>query len=94
VFDQSKQPVPMQISQVVPGFAEALTLMPRGAKYRVWIPPQLGYGERAAGPIPPNSVLVFDIVMHEFAAIPQPGAEMQSAPHADGTPGTPPPSGM
>lgn len=91
VFDQSKQPVPMQINQVVPGFAEALTLMPRGSKYRVWIPPQLGYGDRPAGPIPPNSVLVFDITMREFATIPQPNAEMQSAPHADGTPGTPPP---
>lgn len=94
VFDASKpgQPVPMQIGQVVPGFAEALTLMPKGAKYRVWIPPQLGYGEREAGPIPANSVLVFDITMHEFAAIPQPNAELMSAPHADGTPGTPPPS--
>ncbi|QJU56662.1 FKBP-type peptidyl-prolyl cis-trans isomerase [Sphingomonas sp. AP4-R1] len=94
VFDASKpgQPVPMQIGQVVPGFAEALTLMPKGAKYRVWIPPQLGYGEREAGPIPANSVLVFDITMHEFAAVPQPNAEMMSAPHADGTPGTPPPT--
>lgn len=93
VFDASKpgQPVPMQIAQVVPGFAEALTLMPKGSKYRVWIPPQLGYGEREAGPIPANSVLVFDITMHEFATVPQAGAEMQSAPHADGTPGTPPP---
>jgi FKBP-type peptidyl-prolyl cis-trans isomerase FkpA len=84
VFDASKpgQPVPMQIAQVVPGFAEALTLMPKGAKYRVWIPPQLGYGEREAGPIPANSVLVFDIVMHEFATIPQ---------QAPGMPGAPPP---
>lgn len=93
VFDQSKQPVPMQINQVVPGFAEALTLMPRGSKYRVWIPPQLGYGDRPAGPIPPDSVLVFDITMREFATIPQPNAEMQSAPHADGTP-PPPMPGM
>ncbi|PZU11463.1 FKBP-type peptidyl-prolyl cis-trans isomerase [Sphingomonas sp.] len=93
VFDASKpgQPVPMQIGQVVPGFAEALTLMPKGAKYRVWIPPQLGYGEREAGPIPANSVLVFDITMHEFASVPQPNAEMMSAPNPDGTPGTPPP---
>ena len=47
-FDASKpgQPVAMPIGQVVPGFGEALTLMPRGSKYRVWIPPQLAYGER------------------------------------------------
>ena len=90
VFDQSKQPVPMQISQVVPGFAEALTLMPRGAKYRVWIPPQLGYGDRAAGPIPANSVLVFDITMREFATIPQQGMGMPGAPQGNGA-GAPPP---
>ena len=78
-FDASKpgQPVPLPVGQVVPGFAEALMLMPKGAKYRVWIPPQLGYGEREAGPIPPNSVLVFDITMHDFmpmpAGMPQPG---------------------
>jgi len=72
-FDASKpgQPVALPIGQVVPGFAEALMLMPRGAKYRVWIPPQLGYGERETGPIPANSVLVFDITMHDFATIPQ-----------------------
>ena len=72
-FDASKpgQPVAMPIGQVVPGFAEALMLMPRGSEYRVWLPPQLAYGDRAAGPIPANSVLVFDITMHEFMAMPQ-----------------------
>jgi FKBP-type peptidyl-prolyl cis-trans isomerase len=71
-FDATKpgQPVAIPVGQVVPGFAEALTLMPKGAKYRVWIPPQLAYGEREAGPIPPNSVLVFDITMHDFMAMP------------------------
>ena len=72
-FDASKpgQPVALPVGQVVPGFAEALTLMPRGSRYRVWIPPQLGYGEHEAGPIPANSVLVFDITMHDFATLPQ-----------------------
>lgn len=72
-FDASKpnQPVPMPIGQVVPGFAEALQLMPKGSRYRVWLPPQLAYGEREAGPIPANSVLVFEITMHEFMAMPQ-----------------------
>lgn len=71
-FDASKpgQPVALPIGQVVPGFGEALTLMPRGSRYRVWIPPQLGYGERETGPIPANSVLVFDITMHDFASLP------------------------
>lgn len=66
MFDQSAQPTPLAVSGVVPGFAEALKLMPKGAKYRVWIKPSLGYGDRAAGPIPPGSVLVFDIELLDF----------------------------
>jgi FKBP-type peptidyl-prolyl cis-trans isomerase len=71
-FDASTpgQPVPMPIGQVVPGFAEALTLMDKGATYRVWLPPQLAYGDRAAGPIPPHSVLAFDITLVDFAPMP------------------------
>ena len=56
----------MPLSGVVPGFAEALKLMPKGAKYRFWIPPQLGYGDKASGPIPANSTLVFDVELIDF----------------------------
>jgi len=65
-FDKSTQPTPMPITGVVPGFAEGLKLMPRGAKYRFWIKPALGYGSEAQGPIPANSVLVFDVEMLDF----------------------------
>ncbi len=40
VFDASKQPAPMPLSSVLPGFAEALKLMPKGAKYRSGCPPR------------------------------------------------------
>lgn len=72
-FDSTKagQPATLPVGQVIPGFAEALTLMPKGAHYRVWIPPALAYGDRQAGTIPPNSVLVFDITLHQFAPMPQ-----------------------
>ena len=66
VFDQSRQPTPMPVSGVVPGFAEALKLMPKGAKYRFMIPPQLGYGATANGPIPANSTLMFDVELVDF----------------------------
>lgn len=65
-FDKSPQPTPLQVSSVVPGFSEALKLMPKGSKYRVWIKPSLGYGDKSTGPIPANSVLVFDVEMVDF----------------------------
>ncbi len=78
MFDASKpgQPVPMPLARVVPGFAEALTLMPKGSTYRVWLPPAHAYGSEPqrddAGKvvIPADSVLVFDITMHEFQPMP------------------------
>ena len=65
-FDKSQQPTPMPVSGVVPGFSEALKLMPKGAKYRFWLKPSLGYGEKQTGPIPPNSTLVFDVELMDF----------------------------
>jgi hypothetical protein len=65
-FDKSQQPTPMKVTEVVPGFSEALKLMPKGAKYRFWVKPSLGYGEKAAGPIPAHSVLVFDVELLDF----------------------------
>ena len=71
-FDATKpgQPATLPVGQVIPGFAEALTLMPRGSHLRVWIPPELAYQDHEAGVIPPHSVLVFDLVMHDFAPMP------------------------
>jgi len=65
-FDKSQQPTPMPIKGVVPGFSEALKLMSKGAKYHVWIPAKLGYGEKGAGPIPANATLAFDIELIDF----------------------------
>lgn len=63
VFDKSPQPTPIEVGGVVPGFSEALKLMNKGGKYRLWLKPSLGYGEHVppGGPIPPNAVLVFDV---------------------------------
>jgi FKBP-type peptidyl-prolyl cis-trans isomerase len=49
------------MSDVIPGWSEALQLMKEGAKWQIFIPPALGYGERAVGPVPPNSTLIYEV---------------------------------
>lgn len=65
VFDSSVQrgePAVFGVSQVIPGWVEALQLMEVGSKWRLFIPSHLAYGERGAGEaIEPNSALVFDV---------------------------------
>lgn len=65
VFDSSYQrgePAEFPVSGVIAGWTEALQMMPVGAKYRLYIPHELAYGERGAGhAIPPFSALVFDV---------------------------------
>lgn len=69
-FDSSVdrgQPATFPVNQVIPGWTEALQLMPVGSKYKLWIPPQLGYGDRGTpGPIGPNQTLVFDVELLEI----------------------------
>ncbi len=47
--------------QVIPGWEEGLLLMKQGGEYTLIVPPQLGYGAQANGPIPANSTLIFDM---------------------------------
>lgn len=61
VFDQSRRPVKFNIRQVIPGFTEALKLMPVGAKWKVTIPANLAYGANGPGSIGPNSTLIFEM---------------------------------
>ncbi len=58
------EPVPMDYSpdsNLISGFKEAILSMTVGDKWRVYIPPHLGYGAQGGGPIPPNSNIVFDL---------------------------------
>ncbi len=65
VFDEQKQAV-FPLQGVVPGFTKALMQMQRGGKYKVLIPSELGYGDKQAGPIPPNTDLTFEIELIDF----------------------------
>ena len=70
IFDSSIQrgePLQIGVDQVIPGWTEALQLMPVGSKWRLYIPSNLGYGDRQAGPtIKPGSTLIFDVELLEI----------------------------
>ncbi|RXK86488.1 FKBP-type peptidyl-prolyl cis-trans isomerase [Filimonas effusa] len=71
VFDSSvqrNQPASFPLNMVIKGWTEGLQLMPTGSKWRFFIPPHLGYGDRQVGPvIGPNSTLIFDVELLSIA---------------------------
>ena len=72
VFDSSierGQPASFGVNQVIKGWTEALQLMPKGAKYRLYIPQDLAYGAtpHPGGPIEPYMALIFDVELVEIA---------------------------
>jgi FKBP-type peptidyl-prolyl cis-trans isomerase FklB len=83
-FDSSYkrgQPATFPVTGVIPGWTEALLLMKVGTKAKLFIPANLAYGERAAGPdIGPNSTLVFELELLEIKAPAAPGAPAAAAP--------------
>jgi FKBP-type peptidyl-prolyl cis-trans isomerase FklB len=62
-FDSSynSKPATFRADHVIAGWKEALQLMKEGSKWQLFVPPQLGYGERRVGSIGPNSTLIFEI---------------------------------
>ena len=65
VFDQDGDAI-FPMADMVIGFRQALLRMKKGGVYHVTIPPSLGYGPEASGPIPANATLTFDIMLFEF----------------------------
>ncbi len=69
VFDSSVQqgaPATFPLNRVIAGWTEALQLMGVGAKWRLFIPSELGYRDQPAGAIPPNSTLIFEVELLEI----------------------------
>ena len=68
VFDSSRkrgEPATFGLQQVIPGWTEGLQLMNEGDRYRLYIPPELAYGENGPPSIGPNQALVFDVKLIE-----------------------------
>lgn len=70
VFDSSVdrgEPAVFGVTQVIPGWTEALQLMPVGSKWKIYLPSGLAYGERGAGAdIGPNTALIFEVELLEI----------------------------
>lgn len=68
VFDASTpgSPIEFGLNEVIPGWTEGLQKFKKGGKGKLIIPSSLGYGPNGAGPIPPNSILAFDITLVDF----------------------------
>ena len=82
-FDSSykrNQPATFPVNGVIKGWTEALQLMKQGAKYQLFIPSTLAYGERAMGPdIGPNSTLIFDVELQDVKPPPTPAPQGSAA---------------
>ncbi len=93
-FDSSYtrgQPASFAVNKVIPGWTEALQLMQPGAKYQLFVPPQLAYDLRARPGIPPGSMLIFDVELlgikaPQSSATPASPATPSAAPAAEQPP--------
>lgn len=79
-FDSSYkrgEPATFAVNRVIPGWTEALQLMKPGGKMKLYVPPQLAYDANSRPPIPPGSMLIFDVELLKVQAPAAPAA----APH-------------
>lgn len=66
VFDKSETPISFPVDGVIPGFSEALKLMPIGSEWEIYIPAELGYGEHGPGILGSNAALIFKLKLEDI----------------------------
>lgn len=82
VFDSSREsgtPLTIGLNEVVPGWTEGLQKLQKGGKMKLYIPANLGYGDRGSGQIPPGSTLIFDVELLDVNP-PAEGSQPQALP--------------
>jgi len=91
-FDSSYkrgEPSVFSLTGIIPGWTEAMQMMKEGAKWQLFIPPDLAYGERARPTIPGHSLLIFEVELLEVVPSP-PQAAMPFLPSAPAQPASAP----
>lgn len=63
--DKEKEPIKMVLNRVIKGWTEGLQLVGEGGHIELYVPAELGYGERNMGNIGPNSTLIFDVTVEK-----------------------------
>jgi FKBP-type peptidyl-prolyl cis-trans isomerase len=83
VFDSSERqgkPMDFDLRQMIPGWIEGLQMIGKGGKIRLYIPPQLAYGDRGNMGIPPDAALIFEVELIDFTPAAAPAAGAVPAP--------------
>lgn len=63
VFDEAAEPVDFRLGALVPGMVAGLQMIRPGGEIEIFVPPSLGYGNRAVGAVPAGSGLIFDVTL-------------------------------
>ena len=66
-----KEPTAVPVKGAIPGWMQALQIMPVGSKWQLFVPSQLAYGDKAGGPIPPYATLIFEVELLSIQDKPQ-----------------------
>ncbi len=87
IFDTTEGKTPFQtnVAHVIKGWTEALTMMPVGSKWEIYVPQDLAYGKRETGKIKPFSTLIFEIELLEIVELPKANQPKTAAPQAPAT---------